>query len=298
MEFIPYQRQENSPFLQLLYLAFGAIGGLLLFMVLGLGVIMVVYGWDFLKDMSWLTAGSAAGTGALKIMLTAQQLGLFLFPALLLGITEGKRPASFYGLKTPHWPVLGLVLLLMIASMPMMGGINELNQRMVLPDFLKAVEDWMRRMEDENAKTTEALLQMRTVVDYLSTLLVVAIVPAICEEFLFRGALQRTLLRWIKNPHVGIWLSAVIFSAIHFQFFGFFPRLLLGAGFGYICYWTGSLWYAVFAHFLNNGFAVTVAWYFQLKGGSVNDDLPVQWFAAVVSMAVTFLLLRTLKLYR
>ena len=295
MEFIPYPRQENRPFIQLLYLMLGALGGMFLSMIIGFLIVAVLYGLPFLTDLSWLNGSSPQAIGALKILLTAQQIGLFLFPALLLAITEGKRPAAFYGLRAPKWQVLGLVLLLMLVSVPMMGGLNALNQKMELPGFLKGMEDWMRRLEEENGRTTEAMLKMRSLSDYLGTMLVVAFIPAICEEFMFRAGLLRILLRWIKNPHVAIWLGAAIFSTIHFQFFGFFPRLLLGVGFGYMYYWTGSLWYSVFAHFLNNGFAVTVSWYFQSRGGSIDDDMPVQWLVVVFSLIASAYFMNLLK---
>ena len=116
--------------------------------------------------------------------------------------------------------------------------------------------------------------------------------PAICEEFIFRGAVQRVIFRLKSNPHVAIWLSAFIFSAIHFQFYGFLPRLLLGAAFGYIYFWTGSIWYAVFAHFLNNAYAVVVAFYLQANNKSISgaDDMNLPWYGYVISAILTLVL--------
>ena len=290
-------KQENSPFVQVLLLGVYAIGGLLLAMVIGFAVAFIFYGPGLVKDLSWVSGDNPKYVGALKILLTAQQIGLFLAPALLLGITEGKKPQNFYGLKKPNLNILFTVFLIMACSIPLMGWINDTNQKMVLPEFLKSIEEWMRIKEDEGAKTTQALLKMKSAADFLITLLIVAIVPAICEEFLFRGALQRTFLRWIKNPHVAIWISAIIFSTIHLQFYGFFPRLFLGAAFGYIYFWTGSLWYTIFAHFLNNGFAVAISWYFQRKNMPINGDeeIPVQWYGYVISAILTLTLFKLLK---
>lgn len=297
MEFQPTLKQENSPFVQLLLLGVYALVGLLVAMFIGFAVAVIFYGTTLFTDTSWLSGNDPKFVGALKIMLTAQQIGLFLAPALFLAITEGKRPQHFYGFRKPELNTFFLVLLLVACSMPMMAWINETNQKMVFPEFLKGIESWMRTMEDEGAKTTEAILKMKTIGDLLITLFVIAVVPAICEEFLFRGALQRIFLRWIKNPHVGIWIAAIIFSAIHFQFYGFFPRLFLGAAFGYIYFWTGSLWYTMFAHFLNNGFAVGLAWYFQRNNMPLNTDeqMPVAWYGYIISALITLALFKLLK---
>ncbi len=297
MEFTPTLKQENSPFVQLLLLGVYALVGLLVTMLIGFVIAIAVYGPVLLRDTSWLSSGDLKYVGALKILLTAQQIGLFLAPSLFLALTEGKKPPRFYGLNKPMINTMFVVLLLMICSMPLMSWVNETNQKMVFPEFLKGVEEWMRKMEDEGAKTTEAILKMKTIGDLLITLVVVAVVPAICEEFLFRGALQRTFLRWMKNPHVAIWTSAIIFSAIHFQFYGFFPRLFLGAAFGYIYFWTGTLWYSIFAHFLNNGFAVGMAWYFQRNNLPLDNDdqIPVAWYGYVISALLTLALFKLLK---
>ncbi len=297
MQPIQTTNKENSPYVQLLLLGIYALVGLIVFALVAFALIFLVYDFDAVQSLVGVNPNLKMHIGAMKIILTAQQLGLFLTPALLLAITEGRKPHRFYGMALPKPQLMLLVFMLMACAMPAMGFVNELNQKMVLPDFLKGIQAWMKRLEDEGEKTTIALLKMTSFGAYLINLFVVAIVPAICEEFIFRGALQRTFLRWIKNPHVAIWTSAFIFSTIHFQFFGFFPRLLLGAGFGYIYFWTKSIWYTIFAHFLNNGFAVTMAWYFQRNNLPINQDegMTTPWYGYVISAILTIALLKFLK---
>lgn len=297
MQTIKPLREENSPYLQLLFLMLYALLGVFVFAIVGFIVALSIYGTTLITDTSWLNGSTSKYIPALKIILTSQQLGLFLTPAILLAITEGKKPNQFYGLKIPKTNLLFIVALIMAASMPAMGLVNELNQQMHLPSFLKSIESWMRKMEDEGMVTTMAILKMTNISDFIINLIVVAIVPAICEEFIFRGGLQRTFLRLFKNPHVAIWTSAIIFSSIHFQFFGFFPRLFLGAAFGYIYFWTGSIWYAVVAHFLNNGFAVTMAFYFQKNNLPINQDenMSISWYVYLISAILTIALFRILK---
>lgn len=282
-------KQENSPFVQMLYLLLFAFGGLIVFAIIGMVLVFLTSGIEGLKgaamnDMRYI--------GAFKILLVAQQIGLFLAPAILLAVVERKKLANFYGVKAPKINWLLWIAVLSVCWMPLMGLANEWNQKMVFPEFLKGIEKWMRGMEDSAAKATEAILKMKNVGDLVINLLVIAVTPAICEELIFRGAVQRTVFRIKSNPHVAIWISAIIFSAIHFQFYGFLPRLLLGAAFGYVYYFTGSIWYAVFAHFLNNAYAVCVAYYLQINNQSYTnaDDIDMPWYGYLISAILTLAL--------
>lgn len=290
-------KEENSPFIQLLLLSFYALAGLLVFFLIALFLVFMRHGSAMLSDLSWLKDGAGQYAFDLKMLLTAQQVGFFLFPALLLALTERKRQSEFYGLRPPQLTNLVVVLLLMMVSIPMMEWINVSNQKMVFPEFLKGVENWMRIKEDENLATTLAILKMDSIAGFLLNIFVIAVVPAVCEEFIFRGALQRTFGRLFKSPHFAIWLAAFVFSCIHLQFFGFFPRLLLGAAFGYLYFWTGSIWYSVFAHFINNAYAVCIAFYMQLNGLAMNQENTYSsvWYGYLISALLTFLLFKYLK---
>ena len=137
---------------------------------------------------------------------------------------------------------------------------NELNQHATLPAVLKGLEDWMKAAENRAGELTKVFLGTNTYIGLAVNLFVIALLPAIGEELLFRGALQRLLGELTRNKHAGIVLSAIAFSALHMQFYGFLPRMMLGIYFGYLVLWSGSLWPAIIGHFINN--ATAVVFYF------------------------------------
>ncbi|WP_410221812.1 type II CAAX prenyl endopeptidase Rce1 family protein [Pedobacter sp.] len=289
-------KQENNPIIQLMFLGLFAILGLIVFAIAACIIVYLLYGLDTL--MAVLSNQlNEKNVGAFKIILTSQQLGLFLTPAILLAVVERKPLNKFYGFKTPKPNLLFMAAFIGLCSLPFLSWVNELNQKMSLPSFLKNVENWMRAMETDLAKTTEIILKTSSGWGLIINLLVIAVTPAICEEFIFRGGLQRSIFRLVVNPHVAIWLSAIIFSCIHFQFFGFFTRMFLGATFGYLYFWTGSIWYAVFAHFLNNAYAVIVAYYYQSKNLPLNesDMQSVPLYMSILSAILTVSLLLFIK---
>lgn len=173
-----------------------------------------------------------------------------------------------------------LTPVVVIAFIPFNGLIYEWNQLLPMPQ-------WMLDMEGKLKVLTEYLTDFRTPVHFLFGLLVIGVIPALGEELLFRGALQPVFQRWSGSVHVGIWVAAAVFSAIHVQFMGFFPRMLLGALFGYLYLWSGNLWVPVWAHFVNNGFTVTMMYVKKLGLTSVDPDENVPAVIAVLSLAAT-----------
>jgi uncharacterized protein len=153
---------------------------------------------------------------------------------------------------------------LLVTIVVMLGAIlfNALlidwNAHVQFPDFLSSFEKFARQSEDELMAMTKFLTDFQNTGEFLMGLLVIGILAGIGEEVLFRGVLQPKLQFYTGNPHVGIWLAAFIFSAIHLQFYGFLPRMFLGAVFGYLYHYSGSLTYPIVAHILNNSFTVVM----------------------------------------
>lgn len=190
---------------------------------------------------------------SLKVMNVANQLFAFLGASLVFRVIFGKRSVNGFWLGMPNGTAW-LLPLLALFSLPLIQAAYEVNTALI-PEggYLESV---FLPKEALAEQMTEAMLAMSSWRDVLINLFVVALVPAVCEELAFRGVLQSQLAKGFKNVHAGIWASAFVFSFVHFQFYGFLPRLLLGAFFGYLVIYSGSLWSAIALHFLNNGTAV------------------------------------------
>uniref|UniRef100_UPI00404882BB lysostaphin resistance A-like protein n=2 Tax=Roseivirga sp. TaxID=1964215 RepID=UPI00404882BB len=174
------------------------------------------------------------------------------------------------------------------------GYIIEWNSNIQLPEFMSGFEKWAKDIEESLAETTKMFTTFGSFSAFVLAFIVVAILPGIGEELLFRGLVQNGLHRWSKNTHVAIWVSAFLFSAIHLQFYGLFPRMALGALFGYLYVWSGNLWYPIIAHIANNGISLIVAYLFQLGMIEVNPDDPE---ALPIAYSVGGLILSALLLF-
>jgi hypothetical protein len=178
---------------------------------------------------------------------------------------EQRSLADFFKQKGLAWIPVLVTTALVIIFMAVNSIFIEWNAAFDFPEFAREVETWAREREETAAELTEFLTSFSSSGEMILALIIIAVLPAIGEEIVFRGLIQNELYRGTKNIHVSIWFAAILFSAIHFQFFGFVPRLLLGALFGYLYYWSGNLMLAILAHFVNNGVSV-VALYMYQKG--------------------------------
>ena len=234
------------------------------------------------------------GWYALLLLQATAHVSTYLIPPLLYWHYIERR--NLYDFRTRPFtqPTLwGLTLLVVLAFMPFNSLIIEWNAGMKLPEMLGGVERWMRNQEDQLARLTSFMTAFDTPVQLVVAMLVIGILPAIGEEVLFRGVLQRKLTEHWVNPQLAIWVAAALFSAIHVQFYGFLPRLLLGALFGYLYYWSGSLLIAIFAHFVNNGIMVLMLYLYHRKlvDYNIEDNESVSWESALASFVVTAALL-------
>ncbi len=236
-------------------------------------------------------------TNANRIISLVSQLVVFLLPCLILTIWLQKCGKTDY-LRTktyPQWTDFLLVVLIMTVSIPFLSAVIEWNENIVLPEKMADLEQWMKNMEEQATQITEEMLFTNNWKILLVNVLIIGLLPAICEEVLFRGVVLNWLLEIVKNKHIAIFVSAFLFSFIHFQFYGFVPRMLLGILFAYLVLYSGSLWTSIFAHFLNNSMAVITAYayyngYIQTNYEKFGSFEGV-WYAIVLSLILTSLAL-------
>lgn len=226
----------------------------------------------------------------LMLIQAVSHLCSFLLPCILyLRWIERRTWSEFNTRPLSSVQSVGLVALLTITFMPLNGLIIEWNQNIDFPDALAGMEEWMKQKEDQMSGLTTFLTDFTSPIDLVIALIVIGIIPGIGEEVLFRGMLQRKLTQWMGNVHVAIWISALIFSAIHVQFYGFVPRALLGALFGYVYVWSGNIWVPILAHAVNNGFTVFMVWLHHRKMISVDientESVPLT--GALISLLLT-----------
>ena len=238
---------------------------------------------------------------SLKWIQFFQSAAMFLLPPLCMAYLWSNQPLEWLKVKGEKelkgervWAVV-----LMLVALPAINLLAHINEQMALPAFLEPLEAWMKTQEETAKTLTDQFMHVTTFGGLIINLLLMAVLPAISEELTFRGVLmnlfkvkgQRSKVKGESVPHLAIWCSAILFSAIHLQFYGFVPRMLMGALFGYMLVWTGSLWTPILMHFTNNAMAV-ILYFVSLRAGwdiemmdaiGTNDTL---WLG-VVSMVIT-----------
>ena len=127
---------------------------------------------------------------------------------------------------------------------------------------MSAIEKCIKELEKQQSDIANSFLEKQSFSMYIFNLFVIALIPAVGEELLFRGLIQKALYHRTKNVHIAIWCTGILFSAIHLQFYGFFPRMFMGVLFGYFVAWSGSLWVSMACHFMNNALIITSKYLF------------------------------------
>lgn len=265
--------RDMRPFAQLMFAVFVILVTFLVFMAVSIGLAIPIWGIDSLMGISSINEMSSPETiRILKYFQVVQAIGLFIVPPFILGRLYWGNISEYLFLNKSFnsFSVLLVVGLVFFAA-PFINFIGEINSKMVFPEWLSGMEQWMKNAE-ENAETiTKIFLDVDTTGGLLFNLFMIAILPAVGEELLFRGVIQRIFTKMTHNHHSGIWITAILFSALHMQFYGFIPRMLLGVLFGYLLVWSGSMWLPILGHLVNNGLAVIM--YFMIDKNMINPEL-------------------------
>jgi membrane protease YdiL (CAAX protease family) len=261
-----------SPLSKILFSLFIIFSSLLFSLIVGSILAIPIFGINFFTNPELLAdVNNLDYLPFFKYFQLVQSIGLFIIPPIIAAKLFGNSVKNYYGFHIkPLWIFLVLAFLMMFTIQPLITYLIELNNNISFPESLRSVEIWMKNAEANAAKLSEMFLLMNSPFDFVLNIIIMAVIPAIGEELLFRGLFQRLLHEWTKNIHIAVILTAIIFSAIHLQFYGFFPRFLLGALFGYLFVWSGTLWLPIFAHFINNASAVIISYLWQ--NGIVNNN--------------------------
>lgn len=280
-------QKELSAFLQVLLLAGLMIGGILL-------QLLLTQVMCFAADVSYadLISDAAGHPNLLKSLQIVQAICLFIVPGVTFAslVSPGNTLQLLKLDKAINKKTGIIIALAIITAIPFINLLGDINAKMNLPEALSGLEHRLMEMEEKAAKLTQILVSGEHMGSLIINLLMIAVLPAIGEEIIFRGIIQGIILKGTKNIHVAVWLAAFIFSAFHLQFYGFIPRFVLGIILGYLFVFSGSIWLPILAHFVNNAMA-TVFYYLSNNGIIQSDKLNTigmgdEWQIGILSAAI------------
>jgi membrane protease YdiL (CAAX protease family) len=213
----------------------------------------------------------------------------FGLPGIAVAFFSKNKLVSELGFaRIKNWNQIGLVILIAITGLFLSGALGDLTEKIPTPIALK---NWATQMEDQYKKALYAMTQMKSVLDLLFAIIAVAVVPAIVEELFFRASLQKILMDWTGKPYVAIVVTAVIFSAFHFSYFGFLSRMSLGIILGIIYYYTKTIWLPILMHFINNGIGITILYFVRNDSKKmdavIDGNLPFYWVVLALFVIIT-----------
>lgn len=236
--------------------------------------------------ISMMRGGDIMDITNLQITQICNQVLGFLLPPLLYVMLVEKKPFNYLGCnELPKWSLLGI--LVMFTILPFNAWVAEWNENIVFPESMAALEAKLKSLHEMYESTSDKLMNGSNLA---VGILIFGLLAAVSEEFLFRSVIQNALVKLFKNAHVGIFVTAIVFSAFHGDFYGFFPRIILGLMLGYMFWMSGSIWASIIMHFVNNSTIVML--YYLNKVGTINIDIEKfgttnSAFLIILSLVVT-----------
>ncbi len=220
---------------------------------------------------------------------------MFFIPAYMAANLRRGKPMQELGFQSSFKARRVFIsVAIMLSVLPLVGFLAEVNKWIPIAPSLKKIFD---SMESDYMEQIKKIAVFKSPLDYVIALLVIALTPALVEETFFRGSMQQIFRRWFVHPWLVITITSFIFSAIHFSWYGFLPRVALGMMLGGIFYYTGNLWYSIAAHFFNNALMVTVLYGQTLKGKPIDTEVgdSAPWWAGLASLILVFYLFKHLR---
>jgi membrane protease YdiL (CAAX protease family) len=292
--------RERNPLYEVFILILFVFIGLFVGYFAGMMLALLVLGFDIdvLQNMLSNPTGNPASWNIIMILQGVPALGAFVIAPLMFVQFFLNQPVQSLNSNKHIWLIPALLsAFLIIAFMPFNALFIEWNSKMNLPSWLQGMEQWMQQKEEALKELTQYLTSFDTLPQLLIGFVVIALIPAIGEELLFRGLIQPRMYRLTRNTHAAVWITGFIFSAIHLQFYGLIPRMLLGVLLGYLYVWSGNLWYPIIGHFTNNGFTLLMIFLHNRKITDMNieatSSVPIG--TAILSALVTISIVYTLK---
>lgn len=284
--------RESTPSMRVMLTLMFCLTGMLLFMFIGMVIVFALYGTASMTYLSNPDPTIHESIVSLKILQICQAIGLFIAPGFLLATYFSSEPKNYLGFKKINIKLGFLTALTVLFAFPAINLLASLNEQIPLPE-------WMNGMEEKAQMLTKAFMQVNSFGGVLVNIFMIAILPAIGEELIFRGILQKLFAELTGKTFWGIIISATLFSAMHLQFQGFIPRFALGVLFSYLFVWSGSLWLPIIAHFINNSIAIigyTLIYKGNLPAEAENvGGLTVLWPLGIISIIAVLALLARIK---
>ena len=228
-----------------------------IFIFILLVVFGAVFGGVLASAVMLLSHGSLSDVANLRIAQICSQVAGFVMPPLFYAALVKERPLGYLGFrKMPAAALLGVAA--MFTVLPFNSAVTEWNEGFALPESMVRLEEYFRMVQDMADDLMKKFLDVGNAGGLVTNILMIAALAAVGEELLFRSVIQPFMIRICRSAFVGILVTSVLFSAMHFEFYGFIPRIILGIMLGYMFYITGSIWSSMLMHFVNNATIVVL----------------------------------------
>lgn len=296
--------QDSRPGIQFVFVLLVFIAAWLIFQLFALLTGALIFNIRFSEITNVLTDyDNPVYVSYMKYIQTVLSTGMFIIAPLAIAFTLSDN--IFKYLKLDHFPrfsIISLVSLVMVLSLPMNNYFTYLNNLLNLESISPTIQDYFENLEIEAENMFERFLDVRGMGSLLINIVIVAVIPALGEELMFRGVLQKIFIRWTKNTFIGVLITSLAFAVMHMQFLSVLPRFVLGMVLGYMFVWTRSLWMPILAHFVNNALAVIYyyAMYNDMIGKGIDElgkpgNTTVYAFLSMVIVVILMFVIRRIN---